>query len=76
VADLAAGDRATVSEDVVNLREAPSTEAEIVAEVTLGDVVIVTGPAEEGDGMTWYPVEVEVTGDSGYVSGAYLKAAP
>jgi len=75
VADLAEGDRATVSEDVVNLREAPSTEAEIVAELALGEVVIVSGPAEESDGLTWYPVEVEGTGETGFVSGAYLEAA-
>ena len=74
VADLAEGDRATVSEEVINLREAPSTGADIVAELTLGTVVVVTGPAEEGDGLTWYPVEVEETGEPGFVSGAYLEA--
>jgi hypothetical protein len=75
VANLTEGDRATVSEDVVNLRGAPSTEADIVAELTLGEAVVVTGPSEEGDGVTWYPVEVEATGETGYVSGAYLEAA-
>ena len=75
VADLAEGDRATVSEDVVNLRESPSTEADIVEELTFGDAVVVTGPAEEADGVTWYPVEVEETGETGYVSGSYLEAA-
>lgn len=74
VTELAEGDRATVSEDVVNLREVPSTEADIVAELGLGAVVIVTGPAEEVDGVTWYPVEVEETGETGYVSGELLEA--
>ena len=75
VAELAEGDRATIAEDVVNLREGPSTDTEIVAELEFGTIVTVTGPAEEADGVTWYPVEVEATGDSGYVSGAFLEAA-
>lgn len=75
VAVLAEGDRAAVSEDVVNLREATSTESEVVAKLTRGTVVVVTGPAEEVDGLTWYPVEVEETGETGFVSGAFLEAA-
>ena len=75
VATLAEGDRALVAEEGVNLRDAPSTGGEVVAVMALGEVVVVTGLAEEADGVTWYPVEVEETGETGYVSGSYLEAA-
>lgn len=72
---LAEGDRAAVAEDVVNLRASPSTDADVVTELERDDVVVVTGPAEEAGGLTWYPVRVEESGETGYVSGAYLEAA-
>lgn len=75
VATLAEGDRATVAEDRVNLRDAPSTGGEVVAVLALGEVVVVTGPAQDGDGTTWYPVDVEETGETGFVSAALLEAA-
>jgi hypothetical protein len=55
-------------EDQVRLRSAPSTDGEIIAEMPAGTELTVTGAPEEGSGFTWYPVERNDTGDSGYVA--------
>jgi hypothetical protein len=62
--------------DGVNLRSEPSTEGEIVAELSDGEVLqIVSGP-EEGEDYQWYEVIVESTGDTGYVASDFIEPAP
>ena len=36
----------------------------------------ITGAPEEGEGLTWYPVTVEETGDTGYVAAAAEDGTP
>jgi hypothetical protein len=62
------GDLVEIGEDQVNLRAEPSTSSEIVTVLRRGDRLAITGEDEEGDGFTWYPVEVEESGETGYVA--------
>lgn len=64
----------TTTDDGVRLRAEPSADAEIVAELDQGIELRVTGPAEEGDGFTWYPVERVDDGEGGYVAQDFLEA--
>jgi uncharacterized protein YraI len=57
------------------MRAAPSTGAAIIAELARGTTLTVTGAVEEGDGLTWYPVEDPATGQTGYVAADYLRLA-
>lgn len=41
----------------VNLRDSPTTAGAVVATLDQGVRLVITGPAEEGDGFTWYPVQ-------------------
>lgn len=63
----AAGDLATVSTDVLNVRSGPTADAPVVAQAAWGEVLDVWwGPSDEG----YYEV---MYGDvHGYVSGAYI----
>jgi hypothetical protein len=66
------GDRVSVTEDGVRLRMEPSTDADVVAELAAGSVLVVTGtPIAGGDGA-WYPVTDEAGDASGFVSEAFL----
>lgn len=67
------GDIIAVTDDEVRLRAEPSTSAEIVEEMTRGTELRVTGPPEEGDGFIWWPVEDEVTGNSGWVAQDFVE---
>jgi len=62
-----------VTESGVRMRAEPSTSAEIVTELSAGTRLTVTGPAEEADGFTWYPVENPETRQSGYVAADFLR---
>lgn len=75
-APLEPGATVVVTEDGVRMRAAPSTSAEIIAELPRGTTLTVTGAAEEGDGLTWYPVENPATQQAGYVAVDYLQRAP
>ncbi len=70
---LAVGATALVTEAGVRLRGGPSTSAEVVAELESGQEVVIAGPAEEGDGIVWYPVEaVDDPAVAGYVAVEFL----
>lgn len=70
---LETGRVVVTTEDLVRMRESPSTEADIVTEMAIGTELIVTGPPEEGDGLTWYPVEDRESGDAGYVAQQFIE---
>ncbi len=72
---FAAGDQATLTEDLVNLRTDASTSGEIVTELSVGTQLVITGDAVEADGYTWYPVEAVDGGEAGYVVVDYLAPA-
>jgi hypothetical protein len=68
------GDTVTVTEDGVNLRSAPSTDADVVTVLAAGQTLTITGPAETGGDYTWWPVQD--VGDptlSGYVAEDFLE---
>ena len=69
------GTAVTTTEEQVRMREGPTTEAEIVAELASGTSLTVTGPPEEGGDLTWYPVENPETGETGYVAQQFLRPA-
>jgi len=52
----------------LNLREEPSEDAAVITVLAGGTVLTVTGPGE-GE---WLPVEVDETGETGYVSSTYV----
>jgi hypothetical protein len=72
---LAEGSTVRIIEDEVNMRSAPTTDAEIVEVVARGTELTVTGPPEEGAGLTWYPVRDLETGLAGYVAQQFLEPA-
>ncbi len=74
-APFAPGATVIVTENGVRMRTAPSTSADIIAELARGTTLTVTGAAEVGDGLTWYPVEDPATGQTGYVAADYLRLA-
>ena len=66
---------AVVTNDAVNLRAAPSRQADVVTELAAGTPLTVTGAAEEGQGLVWVPV---VSSDGtlvGYVAADFLTPA-
>ncbi len=71
-APVVEGGTAVVVETGVNLRAAPSTASEVVTVLDGGAQVMVTGPAEEGDGLVWCPVE-DADGNTGYVAEDFLE---
>lgn len=69
---LEEGTNVVTTEDLVNLRSEPSTDAEVVEEMKRGTKLVVTGPPEEAAGLTWYPVEDPKTGNKGYVAQQFI----
>jgi len=70
------GDVATVTEDGVNLRSGPSTDDVVVTALGVGQQVRITGPSEEGDDRTWWPVTlVDDESINGYVADDFLEPA-
>jgi quercetin dioxygenase-like cupin family protein len=69
--------RVMVAENGVRLREAPSTDGAVVAELARGVLLTVTGEAVEGDGFAWFPVALADDPDtSGFIAEPYLQPAP
>lgn len=59
----------------VNLRAAPTTSAAVVAVISPGTPLTVTGPAETSSDFTWWPVTNPATGNSGFVAAQLLAPA-
>ncbi len=70
---FAPGDVVSVSADAVNLRATATTTGEIVAELPVGTDLTVVGAPVEADGYRWLPVEVNESGEAGYVVQDYLS---
>lgn len=72
-----AGATVVVAYSDVNLRAGPSTGAATIAVLQPGQVLEVTGPAEEGDGRLWVPVRDPADPSlSGYVAAEFLTPQP
>lgn len=78
-AEETGGQLATVNSENVNLRAEASTTADVVDQVSSGiEVEIIDGPIE-GEGYTWYEVQVTAEGgSSGWMASDFLdmEAAP
>jgi hypothetical protein len=61
---------------VLNLREGPSTDSALVAELPEGSRLQVTGEFQEAGQCDWWPVTVVDSGQSGFVIEQYLEPAP
>jgi hypothetical protein len=61
------GNIVETTEDLVNLREEPSTSGEPLRELERGTQLEVAGEQVEADGYTWLPVIVVDSGEFGYV---------
>lgn len=75
VLDLEVGDVVSITMTPLNLRAEPSTSAEIVTELDGTSTLTITGEPVEADDYTWYPVEVDTTGETGFVASNYLQLA-
>ena len=66
-----------VTEDAVRLRSGPSTSSDIVTGLTLGEKMTITGPSQQADGFTWWPVQdVNDPSISGFVAQDFLSLTP
>lgn len=70
--EFADGDQVTVSADVLNLRDAPSTDGAQITQLAKGDKLTITAGPEQGDSFTWYQVQTS-DGTQGWVASAFLQ---
>lgn len=71
----AEGDQVVLDADHINLRDAPSADGGVIADLAIGTELTITGAAVEADGYVWYPVGTG-DGQSGYVAADFLLPAP
>lgn len=71
---LAEGGTATISDSGVNLRSEPSTSADAVSTLDAGTTVTITGPSQDAEGFTWWPIKLE-DGTTGWVVEDFLTPA-
>lgn len=57
-----------------NIRANPTTNAAVVTAQDDGVVLTITGPSQDADGFTWWPVQGD--GFKGWVAGALIKPTP
>lgn len=69
---LQAGGKATITDDGVNLRSKPSTSGEVVATLSAGTEVTLTGTSDDAEGYTWWPIETS-DGTKGWIAGDFLQ---
>jgi quercetin dioxygenase-like cupin family protein len=70
---LAPGTVVTALEDNLNIRESASTDADVVEQVAAGvELTIVSGP-EEAEDYTWYEVEINDSGLTGWTVADFLS---
>lgn len=66
-----------VNESDVRLRDAPTTESNIVAGLTLGQELTITGEAVSADDIIWWPVTSTVDATfTGWVAEQFLAGEP
>lgn len=75
VLDLQPGDVVSITMTPLNLRAEPSLTGEIVTELDGTSTLTITGASVDADDYTWYPVEVDATGEAGFVASNYLQLA-
>lgn len=67
------GSTVIVTTTNVNLRAGPSTDTDVITVLQQGQVLVVTGPAETGGGLLWWPVSDPANSNvTGYVSADFL----
>jgi uncharacterized protein YgiM (DUF1202 family) len=71
--DFVAGDRVVVATDALTLRSEPSMEAAVLAVMSNGTQLTITGGPESGIGARWYSVSSTTYGE-GWSAGEYLEA--
>lgn len=69
--EIAVGGNATVTDNGLNMRSEPTTDASIVTTLAQGQQVSIVGGPEDGDGFTWWQIELE-GGDTGWVAADFL----
>ncbi|MGB8702304.1 MAG: SH3 domain-containing protein [Thermosynechococcaceae cyanobacterium] len=57
----------------INVRSLANTEADIIAAGTVGDRVQVLGHSIGNDGLTWYHIKLNKSGQSGWIRGDLIK---
>ena len=71
--DFPEGTSVLVGRAGVILLAAPATDAEVVAELSAGSELVVSGPPRDGDGSVWYPVTaVDDPSITGYIGEELL----
>jgi uncharacterized protein YgiM (DUF1202 family) len=70
-ADFSTGDTVFVDTDALRLRDAPSTDGNIVDVLLTNETGVVTDGPETADGYDWYELDVDGVG-SGWVAGDFL----
>jgi quercetin dioxygenase-like cupin family protein/uncharacterized protein YgiM (DUF1202 family) len=71
---IPAGTVVTATEDNVNVRDAASVEGNVVEQVAAGvEMTIISGP-EEAEEYTWYEVEINSSGATGWVVEDFIEA--
>lgn len=75
VLDLQPGDVVTITMTPLNLRSEPSISGDIVTELDGTSTLTITGEPVAADDYMWYPVDVDATGESGYVASNFLQLA-
>jgi hypothetical protein len=71
---FAEGEVVLSSDDGVNMRAEPSTESEVLEVLSLNQqLTVVDGQPQEGDGIVWWNVRNEESGNVGWVSEDWLK---
>jgi uncharacterized protein YgiM (DUF1202 family) len=75
--EFAVGDTVVTTEDSVNLRANTGTNAEIVAELEAGTVLIVLSSGIQANGYLWYEVGAVGDGDvTGWIAADFIALAP
>jgi hypothetical protein len=72
--EITEGATVVVTGDTVNLRSGPSTTADVVGQVVKGQVLKVTGPSQQGDSYTWWPVQdVNDASIAGFIASEFIE---
>jgi hypothetical protein len=64
---------AVIRGENIRLRLEPAEETDNVAILQRGDQITITGDVTAADGLAFYPVEVEQTGDAGWVRDLFIN---